>query len=65
MWRYDIANNTWALLCGNRSVNVLPDYDTPYPGGCRSHSMVINNNYIYIFGGYGYGPKKSTSFIFD
>lgn len=53
MWRFDLANSSWSYLSGNMTINVLSDYDSPYPGSVSDHSMIIDSTdtCIYIFGG--------------
>lgn len=55
MWKYDTMNRTWEHVFGNLTANAKADYDVPYLGGMRGHSMVIESTgrYLYVFGGFG------------
>lgn len=53
MWKFNLLNNTWEYVNGNKTPDVLSNYDVPYPGGLFSSSMLIDNtdSYLYLFGG--------------
>lgn len=54
MWKYDLVNNEWEWLYGNKRVGVYLNYT--HPGGVMYHSGVIDSTdrYIYVFGGNGF-----------
>lgn len=65
MWKYDISQNNWQYLSGNRSRNIRTDYSVPFPGSIYLHSMVIDSkeNFLYIFGGLGYNDTTYGIFL--
>lgn len=56
LWKYDLVDNAWYHVRGNKSVNKVSDYDLSYPGGVYRHAMVIDrvNRSLYMFGGQGF-----------
>lgn len=55
--------NTWVYLSGSQSIDMRPDYAISNPGGIRSHSMAIDDQYLYVFGGFGYDSSSSIEGI--
>lgn len=53
MWRYNVSNNQWEHLIGNKTVATRSNYNVPYPGGVMDHAMSISGDFVYIFGGFG------------
>lgn len=53
MWRYSILNNTWTYISGDKSRNTPLNIIMPHPGAISKHSMILLDNYAYVFGGYG------------
>lgn len=43
LWKLDLGSLVWEILSGNQSIDTLSDYELAYPGGVRSHEMVIDN----------------------
>lgn len=44
----------WTHLSGNQTKNTPTYINTQSPGGLYHHTMAIDNDFIYIFGGEGY-----------
>lgn len=55
LWKYYTGSQTWTLLSGDQNYDAYAEYyGTLQPGSMEDHTMVMQGNYIYIFGGYGY-----------
>lgn len=63
MWKYDLSNNTWEHVNGNKTLNI--PVSNNYPGGLFGHSIVLDciDRYLYLFGGYEQGIASSGMFL--
>lgn len=63
LWKYDLDEDRWYHIKGNKTVNMLSNYIMPYafPGGIHEHPMILDSadRYLYVFGGWGYDGYAS------
>lgn len=54
MYEFDLKQNQWRHVSGDRSNDSLTNFDSPYPGGVSNHGSVVTaSGVLYIFGGEG------------
>lgn len=52
LWRYQISEHKWDRIFGDGTVNLVKNVATQQIGGITKHAMAIQDDDIYVYGGY-------------
>ena len=73
LWKFDFTTNMWTFMQGLTTYDKVGSYPTAafisgptlYPASHSGCTLTLANNYLYLFGGGGYGKTGAVTYLND